>query len=127
MVGTASGRFDDLVAAARPGKPFTPARVKALIAVPTTAGTGSEVTPWATIWDRDAGRKHSLHLPETWPEPRGDRSRADASLPASVTLQSGLDALSHALESIWNVNANPVSDTLRGGRGARDPRHAAAR
>jgi len=33
-------------------------------------------------------------------------------LPASVTLQSGLDALSHALESIWNVNANPVSDAL---------------
>ena len=34
------------------------------------------------------------------------------SLPAPVTLQSGLDALSHALESIWNVNANPVSDTF---------------
>ena len=34
------------------------------------------------------------------------------SLPASVTLQSGLDALSHALESIWNVNANGVSDAL---------------
>jgi phosphonate metabolism-associated iron-containing alcohol dehydrogenase len=33
-------------------------------------------------------------------------------LPASVTLQSGLDALSHALESIWNVNANPISDTF---------------
>ena len=33
-------------------------------------------------------------------------------LPASVTVQSGLDALSHALESIWNVNANPVSDTF---------------
>ena len=32
-------------------------------------------------------------------------------LPASVTVQSGLDALSHALESIWNVNANPLSDT----------------
>ena len=33
-------------------------------------------------------------------------------LPASVTLQSGLDALSHALESIWNVNANPISDNF---------------
>jgi phosphonate metabolism-associated iron-containing alcohol dehydrogenase len=34
------------------------------------------------------------------------------SLPAAVTLQSGLDALSHALESIWNVNANAISDTF---------------
>ena len=33
-------------------------------------------------------------------------------LPNSVTVQSGLDALSHALESIWNVNANPISDTF---------------
>jgi phosphonate metabolism-associated iron-containing alcohol dehydrogenase len=33
-------------------------------------------------------------------------------LPESVTVQSGLDALSHALESIWNVNANPISDTF---------------
>jgi phosphonate metabolism-associated iron-containing alcohol dehydrogenase len=68
MVGTASGRFDELVALLETGKPFAPHRVKALIAIPTTAGPGSEVTPWATIWDRAAARKHSLHLKETWPE-----------------------------------------------------------
>src|SRR6185295_10792435 len=68
MVGTSTGRFDDLVALLATGKPFVPARIKSLIAVPTTAGTGSEVTPWATIWDKAAGRKHSLHLPQTWPE-----------------------------------------------------------
>lgn len=111
MVGTASGRFDELVALLAAGKPFTPHRVKALIAVPTTAGTGSEVTPWATIWDRAAGRKHSLHLPQTWPEAAVVDADLMLTLPRSVTVQSGLDALSHALESIWNVNANPVSDT----------------
>lgn len=112
MVGTESGRFEDLVAALVAGKPFVPDRVKTLIAVPTTAGTGSEVTPWATIWDRNAHRKHSLHLPETWPSLAIVDPELMLSLPASVTLQSGLDALSHALESIWNVNANVLSDTF---------------
>ena len=110
MVGTASGRFPDLLASIATGKPFTPPRTKALIAVPTTAGTGSEVTPWATVWDRAAGRKHSLHLPQTWPEAAVIDPDLMLTLPASVTVQSGLDALSHALESIWNVNANPISD-----------------
>jgi hypothetical protein len=99
-----------LLALLATGAPFTPHRVKALIAVPTTAGTGSEVTPWATIWDRAAGRKHSLHLPETWPESAIVDPDLMLTLPKSVTVQSALDALSHALESIWNVNANPLSD-----------------
>ncbi|MBS0451971.1 MAG: iron-containing alcohol dehydrogenase [Proteobacteria bacterium] len=112
MVGTESGRFEELVAALTAGAPFKPARVKTLIAVPTTAGTGSEVTPWATVWDRNAQRKYSLHLRETWPTAAIVDPELMLSLPASVTLQSGLDALSHALESIWNVNANAISDTF---------------
>jgi phosphonate metabolism-associated iron-containing alcohol dehydrogenase len=112
MVGTASGRFEELIGLLTKGARFSPHRVKTLIAVPTTAGTGSEVTPWATIWDRAAGQKHSLHLPETWPETAIVDPDLMLTLPNSVTVQSGLDALSHALESIWNVNANPISDTF---------------
>lgn len=85
---------------------------KALIAIPTTAGTGSEVTPWATIWDQARGRKHSLHQLCTWPEAAIIDAGLMVSLPAGATLASGLDALSHALESIWNVNRNPVSMSL---------------
>lgn len=110
MVGTDSGEFDDLVALLATGKPFRPHRVKKLIAVPTTSGTGSEVTAWATIWHRAAGKKYSLHLPETWPEAAVVDPELVLSLPAGPTLSAGLDALSHALEAIWNVNANPVSD-----------------
>ena len=112
MVGTASGGFDELLALLSRGAPFKPPRTKALVAVPTTAGTGSEVTPWATIWEQATNRKHSLHLAETWPEAAIVDPELMLTLPATVTLQSGLDALSHALESIWNVNSNPVSDTF---------------
>lgn len=109
MVGTQTDRFDDLLALLSTGRPFSPYKTKQLIAIPTTAGTGSEVTPWATIWDRVRGKKYSLHLDETWPEAAVIDAELMLTLPTSVTIQSGLDALSHALESIWNRNANPLS------------------
>ena len=112
MVGTRSGRFDELLGALAAGASYTPPSVKALIAVPTTAGTGSEVTPWATVWDHAAGAKHSLHLRETWPEAAIVDPELMLTLPRAITVQSALDALSHALEAVWNVNANPVSDTF---------------
>jgi phosphonate metabolism-associated iron-containing alcohol dehydrogenase len=112
MVAPRDGGFEELLRLLARGTAFTPARVKPLITVPTTAGTGSEVTPWATVWDRSSSRKYSLHLPQTWPQTAIVDPELTATLPRSVTIQSGLDALSHALEAIWNVNANPVSDTL---------------
>ena len=110
MVGTEDRRFASLVSLLASGRPFTPCEAKTLIAIPTTAGTGSEVTPWATIWDRGAQRKYSLHLDETWPSAAIIDPLLILSLPPGPTLASALDALSHALESIWNVNANPISD-----------------
>jgi len=112
IVGTESGRFDELLSLLATGKPFTPARCKQLIAAPTTAGTGSEVTPWATIWDSASQKKYSLHLDCTWPRVAIIDPQLMLTVPASVTVSTGLDALSHALEAIWNVNANPVSDTF---------------
>ncbi len=80
-----------------------------LIAVPTTAGTGSEVTCWGTVWDNASGAKFSLAHPGLYPE----YSFVDPDLmtgkPRGLTIQTGLDALSHSLESLWNRNANPVS------------------
>ncbi len=112
IVGTESGHFDELLALLASGQPFVPARCKTLIAVPTTAGTGSEVTPWATIWDARSQKKYSLHLECTWPRIAIIDPQLMLTVPASVTVSTGLDALSHALESIWNVNANPISDTF---------------
>lgn len=80
-----------------------------IIALPTTAGTGSEVTCWATVWDTDLKKKHSLADARLYPEQAILDPQLTLAVPRSLTLSTGLDALSHALESIWNVNANPVS------------------
>ena len=112
ICATPSGRFSDLLSVLKQGAQLQQGLHKHLIAIPTTAGTGSEVTPWATIWDQAAGQKYSLHQHCTWPEAAIIDAELMASLPAGATLASGLDALSHALESIWNVNRNPVSMSL---------------
>jgi alcohol dehydrogenase len=83
-----------------------------IIAVPTTAGTGSEVTSWATVWDTAAMKKYSLARDTLYPETALVDPLLTLGLPRAVTVSTGLDALSHALESIWNVNANPVSSAL---------------
>ena len=80
-----------------------------IIAVPTTAGTGSEVTCWATVWDTANRKKYSLARPELYPERAVLDPRLSVGVPRALTISTGLDALSHALESIWNVNGNPVS------------------
>ena len=80
-----------------------------IIAVPTTAGTGSEVTPWATVWDVQSGQKYSLSRPGLFPEHALIDPLLMVEKPGELTVSTGLDALSHALESLWNVNSNPVS------------------
>lgn len=83
-----------------------------IVAIPTTAGTGSEVTHWATVWDPHNARKLSLSRPDLYPETVIVDPRLMVGLPMQPTLASGLDALSHALESIWNIHANPVTRGL---------------
>ena len=80
-----------------------------IISVPTTAGTGSEITPWATIWDMDEKKKYSLHLPNLFSEVAIYDPTLTLSVPLDITIQTGLDTLSHALESIWNKNVNPIT------------------
>lgn len=80
-----------------------------IIGIPTTAGTGSEITPWATIWDMDEKKKYSLHLPKLFSEVAIYDPCLTASVPKDITIQTGLDTLSHALESIWNKNANEIT------------------
>lgn len=80
-----------------------------IIAIPTTAGTGSEVTHWGTVWDPENDKKYSLADPRLYPTAAIVHAPFTAKLPVSITVSTGLDALSHALESLWNKNRNPIS------------------
>lgn len=77
-------------------------------AVPTTAGTGSEVTPWATIWDKEAGLKYSIADNSLFPQFALVDPVLTQQLPPGLTASSALDALAHALEAYWSKNTNEI-------------------
>jgi alcohol dehydrogenase len=83
-----------------------------LVMMPTTAGTGAEVTPFATVWDEGARRKISVGTPRM----HADFAVVDPTLTASmswlVTLSTGLDALAQCFESVANRNATPITTSL---------------
>lgn len=83
-----------------------------IYAIPTTAGTGSEVTPTATVWDYKNGVKRSLGGEDLFPRVAVLDPVLTYGMPREVTFSSGLDAVSHAFESIWNKNASPLTVVL---------------
>ncbi|MDR0452149.1 MAG: bifunctional acetaldehyde-CoA/alcohol dehydrogenase [Treponema sp.] len=82
------------------------------IAVPTSAGTGSEVTPFAVITDEKAGMKYPLADYELLP----DMAIVDADMqmdaPRGLTSASGIDAMTHALEAYASMLATEFTDGL---------------
>ncbi len=83
-----------------------------LIAMPTTAGTGSEVTKWATIWDPAHDQKLSIDCTECFAKAAILIPDWTAGMPAGLTLSTGLDALSHAMEAFWARARTPLSQAL---------------
>ncbi len=83
-----------------------------ILALPTTAGTGSEVTKWATIWDPEHGRKLSIDCVENFPKAAILIPELTASMSPGLTLSTGLDALSHAMEAFWAKSRTPLSKAL---------------
>ncbi|KKS41650.1 MAG: Iron-containing alcohol dehydrogenase [Candidatus Gottesmanbacteria bacterium GW2011_GWB1_43_11] len=80
------------------------------IAIPTTAGTGTEVTPWATVWG-DNKRKYSLYSKGfMFPAIAIVDSHLTDSLNQKDTATSGMDALCQAIEAYWNKHHNRQSD-----------------
>jgi len=92
----------------KPGPPPLTAALP-IYCLPTTAGTGAEVTPFATIWDMKRRKKLSLDDQCLYPRAAFLEPEWTISLPESETRWGGLDAISHALESLWSRRASPVS------------------
>lgn len=83
-----------------------------LIAIPTTAGTGSEMTCIAVISDLQSKRKVGMADPKMAPVLALLDPLLLQSLPKSITASTGMDALAHAIESMTHVAANPMADSM---------------
>ncbi|HOG18488.1 MAG TPA: iron-containing alcohol dehydrogenase [Syntrophales bacterium] len=95
-------RFSGAGALRRPLRP--------LVAVPTTAGTGSEVTLVAVVKDHRRHLKMAFVSPHLLPDLAVLDSRMTLSLPPAVTAATGMDALTHAVEAYYCLAKNPLSD-----------------
>lgn len=78
-----------------------------VIAIPTTAGTGSEVTVWSVLHDTDADQKVVIGSPFICPRIALLDPELSLSLPGSITAATGMDALTHAVESYVNKLCHP--------------------
>ena len=82
------------------------------IAVPTSSGTGSEVTPFAVITDQDSGIKYPLADYELLPKMAIIDADMMMNQPKGLTAASGIDALTHALEAYASIMATDYTDGL---------------
>jgi alcohol dehydrogenase class IV len=101
--GTAAD-FDYRNVPDRPGMP--------LIAVPTTAGTGAETNAFGVIEDTVRRRKFYVGHSSVHPVAAVLDPALTVGLPPGPTAATGMDALTHALESLSSINANPFADGL---------------
>jgi len=124
VIGIGGGSAMDLakaiaVLAANKGKPEdylglnrVPGPGLPKIMVPTTAGTGSEVTFTAVFIRKKLKKKEGMNSPYLYPELALLDPELTLSLPAHPTAATGIDALCHAIESYTSVNASPMSEMM---------------
>jgi alcohol dehydrogenase len=105
MLATSKGSAVDYLGLNKVTKPSLPK-----IMIPTTAGTGSEVTFTAVFVRKNLKKKEGMNSPYLYPELALLDPELTLSLPPAPTAQTGMDALCHAIESYTSVNASPVSE-----------------
>jgi aldehyde dehydrogenase (NAD+) len=99
------GQANDHIAMMRLNGPQTPH-----IVIPTTSGTGSEVTNIAVIKSKSAGRK--VYIIDRWITPNTAilDPRFTMTLPKDLTVTTAMDAMTHAVEALTSIMANPICD-----------------
>jgi alcohol dehydrogenase len=102
---TNSGKIDSFF-----GVDLVPNSGAPVILIPTTAGTGSEVTPIAILSDTKEKLKKGIVSPTLFPEVAIVDPKLTIGLPPSVTAFTGMDALTHAIEAYYSINATNLSD-----------------
>jgi alcohol dehydrogenase class IV len=107
LMAVNQGDIHSYCAGMRPEYPPFP-----VVAVPTTSGTGSEVTAASLITDVKAGDKLGLVLPELFPRVAILDPALAVTMPENVTVDTGLDALCHAIESYFSRRRSPLTDIL---------------
>ncbi|MGI9274400.1 MAG: iron-containing alcohol dehydrogenase [Endozoicomonas sp.] len=106
LLATNGGEIRDYEGMDRSAKPALP-----LIAINTTAGTASEMTRFAIITDEERHVKMSIADRHVSPSMSVNDPALMVKLPASMTAQTGMDALTHAIEGYLSMLANPITDS----------------
>ncbi|MHA1752463.1 MAG: iron-containing alcohol dehydrogenase family protein [Candidatus Helarchaeota archaeon] len=96
--------YQDNKKISHPGTPY--------IAIPTTAGTGSEVTKNAVLINRSTNWKASIRHPSMTPKVAIIDPKLTLTLPPNITAYTGMDALTQAIEAYVSLKSNPLSDVL---------------
>ena len=82
-----------------------------MVCIPTTSGTGSEVSPIAIVQDSADGMKKGVISPHLVPDAAFVDPQLTIGMPPAVTAATGIDALTHCIEAYANRQAHPVVDT----------------
>jgi len=82
------------------------------ITIPTTSGTGSEVTPFSVITHKAKKAKPAIAPPQNFPDFALVDPELTMSVPFKVAVSTGLDALCQAVEGFWSTQANPITRSL---------------